>query len=148
MYTSRADEASSSMVGIFAGAEQSDADYAESIRSIAMSDDIAASLQRTHVVILVTEAKTPRPPAIWRRRFAEGNNLLRAETYYFALVSPNVLIRGVFTAVVWLTRARPGYHFAAFQTFDEAAGWVRSQTSNPYPILEKLYAAVRGEPSA
>ncbi|HEY3593258.1 MAG TPA: hypothetical protein VGL13_05270, partial [Polyangiaceae bacterium] len=98
------------MVGIFSGAEQSDADYAESIRTIAMSDDVAASLQRTHVVILVTEAKTPRPPAIWRRRFAEGNNSLRAETYFFALVSPNVLIRGVFTAVVWLTRARPGYH--------------------------------------
>ncbi|HWA72098.1 MAG TPA: hypothetical protein VG937_07190 [Polyangiaceae bacterium] len=143
MYACAVDEDSTTLVGAYAGQLQRDEDYERCIESILNSDGLAADRSQTHVCVLVTTADVARPPPIWRRRMADANNALRAEEYYFALVAPSVLVRGVFTAINWLTRPRAGYHLAAFEHFSQAADWVRVQTGKPYPQLERLYATAR-----
>ena len=137
------DERAGVIVGIFAGTESNEQDCERSIDAITRSDAAAARNNLPHVCVYVTSKETPAPPPVWRRRMAASNNQLSAQSHHFALVSPNVLIRGVFTAINWLTQPRVGHHLAAFATFDAAAEWVRGETGKPYPELEKLYAEAR-----
>ncbi|MEY2933613.1 MAG: hypothetical protein RL033_4362, partial [Pseudomonadota bacterium] len=64
---------------------------------------------------------------------------LIAERYYFAFVSPNLLIRGVFTAVMWLTRGRPGHHLVAFSDVAQASLWLQAQTGHTPLAIRRLY---------
>lgn len=143
MYVSAADEDPTTLVGIYQGRAQHDADYERCIQSIIDADALATARARRFVCMLLIGDEVQRPPPLWRRRMADANNALRAREYYFALVSPSMLIRGVFTAINWLTKPRPGYHAAPFEHFAQAAEWIRKQTGEPYPRLESLQASAR-----
>jgi hypothetical protein len=143
MYMSAADEGSTTLVGIYQGRAQHDADYERCIQSIIDADALATARASRFVCLLIIGDEVQRPPPLWRRRMADANNAIRAKEYYFALVSPSMLIRGVFTAINWLTKPRPGYHSAPFEHFDQAAEWIRTQTGERYPRLESLEATAR-----
>lgn len=143
MYVSAADESSTTLVGLYQGRVQRDLDYERCIRSIEAVDALATARKSRLVVMLVIAEEVGRPPPLWRRRMADANNAIRAKEYYFALVSPSLLIRGVFTAINWLTKPRAGYHSAPFENFAQAAEWIRLQTGEPYPRLEGLQATAR-----
>src|SRR5262245_55688331 len=98
MYASSRDERTGLVVGVFC-APADERDYAAAIASIVASDACAASRSLHHACMLVVEGEMPPPPPIWRQRMAEANNQLAAEKYHFALVSPKLVFRGVFTAV-------------------------------------------------
>jgi 2-keto-4-pentenoate hydratase/2-oxohepta-3-ene-1,7-dioic acid hydratase in catechol pathway len=76
---------------------------------------------------------------------AETNNALRATEHLLTLVISDALMRGVLTAITWLTRPRPGHQMKPFDTFTSAAEWIRTTTRRPYPELERLHAAVERE---
>ncbi|HTV17985.1 MAG TPA: hypothetical protein VMG12_04920 [Polyangiaceae bacterium] len=132
------------MVGIFCGTPE-DRDYAESIASIAVSDASAARQALTHACVLVIEGTMVPPPPIWRQRMAEANNQLMAERYYFALVSPKLVFRGVFTAITWLTRRRPGHHLVAFPDVAQASTWLERDAGKPALDVRRLYEQARLE---
>lgn len=134
------DDAAGVLVGIFSGTEVADQEYQRCIDAVEASDHAAVVRGQGHVVVLVTDHDTPRPPPSWRQRMAASNNSLRADTCYFAVVSPSLMIRGVFTAISWLMHNRAGRTFVAWSTFAEAAEGARKQTGKPLPQLEALYA--------
>jgi hypothetical protein len=76
---------------------------------------------------------------------AEANNQLLAERYYFALVSPKLVFRGVFTAINWLTRQRPGHHLAAFPDVAQASAWLARDAAPTALHLRRLYEHARNE---
>jgi hypothetical protein len=137
------DDAAGVLVGVYSGAQMSDADYERCIGAIEASDHAAVVRSSGHVCILVTDDDTPRPSPSWRQRMAASNNSLRADTCYFAGVSPSVMIRGVFTAISWLMHSRAGRTFVAWSTFAEAAAGARKTTGRPLPNLEALYAEAK-----
>lgn len=143
MYASSSDSHHSLVVGVYGGSSIADEDYERCLASIVSSDAAAASRGTPHVCVLVTDHQTPPPPPVWRQRMAQANNGMRSTHHHFAFVSPNVLVRGVFTAVVWLTRARPGHHRSAFSSFPDAASWIRANTGQPYPTLEACFESAR-----
>jgi hypothetical protein len=138
MYASSTDESAGLLVGVYRGAVR-DQDYARAIASIVACDANAVSRGLVSTALMVTDAATPSPPPIWRQRMAKSNNGLLAERYYFAFVSPNLLIRGVFTAVLWLTRGRPGHHLVAFSDLEQASQWIQAHTGHTPVAIRRLY---------
>jgi hypothetical protein len=139
MYASSADEDAGLLVGVYRGALVRDEDYERAIASILACDANAVKRGLVSTALMVTDASTPSPPAIWRQRMAQANNELCVERYYFAFVSPNLLIRGVFTAVMWLTRGRRGHHMVAFSDLAQASHWVQAHTGHTPVAIRRLY---------
>jgi hypothetical protein len=144
MYASKTDEDAGLIVGVYRGACD-ERDYAEAIASIVASDASAASRSLTHACMLVIEGDMAPPPPVWRQRMAEANNQLLAERYHFALVSPKLVFRGVFTAVNWLTRKRPGHHLAAFPDVAQASDWLARDAGQSALHVRRLYEHARNE---
>ncbi len=137
------DDAIGAIVLVFRGTEVSDADYERSMTSIEASDRAALARGLHHVCILVTDHDTPRPPPAWRQRMAASNDKLKSPRCYFAVVSPSVLIRGVFTAIRWIMRRNEGRNFVACASFAEAAAGARADTGQLLSNLEALFAAAQ-----
>jgi hypothetical protein len=142
------DDAIGAIVGVFTGTEQTDADYQRSMDAIEASDRAALARGLHHVCILVTDHDTPRPAPAWRQRMAASNDKLKSARCFFAVVSPSVLIRGVFTAIQWIMRKNDGRNFVAYSSFAEAAAAARKDTGLPLANLEGLYAAAKPALSA
>lgn len=138
MYSSSRDESAGLLVGVYRGAVR-DEDYARAITSILACDAGAVARGLVSTAVMVTDADTPSPPPLWRQRMAKANNDLLAERYYFAFVSPKLLIRGVFTAVLWLTRGRRGHHLVAFSDLAQASQWVQAHTGHTPTAIRSLY---------
>jgi hypothetical protein len=147
MYASKTDEQTGLMVGIYRG-DSTDEDHAAAVASIVASDANAARRSLTHTCLLVVEDDVPPPPPIWRQRMAEANNQLLAEKYYFALVSAKLVVRGVFTAVNWLTRKRLGHHLAAFADVAQASAWLERDSGTTALHMRRLYEQARNELSS
>jgi hypothetical protein len=138
MYASVAADSGSVVVGVFSGPD-TDADHERAIGSIVAADAAAVANDEPLVCILVTQRDSASPPPIWRKRMADANQNMRAKAYYFVLVSPNGLLRGVLTAINWLNDVPSHHHFEAMATFEEAAAWIRKEAGGDYPMLEALY---------
>jgi hypothetical protein len=153
MYTSSADDKAGLLVGVYHGALIRAEDYERAIASILACDSNAVKRGLVSTAVMVTDAETPSPPPIWRQRMAKANNSLCAERYYFAFVSPSLLIRGVFTAVLWLTRGRARHHLVAFADLAQACDWLQAQTGHTPSAIRQLYdqalqQAIAGDLSA
>lgn len=145
MFFSVFDEGSATLVGKYDGKVQSDADYQRCVDAIRTADECAVARNLPCICILIVPTGVERPPAVWRTRMAETNNANRATEHRLALVMSDTLMRGVLTAITWLTRPRAGHHMKPFETFTSAAEWIRTTTGLPYPDLERLNAAVEKE---
>jgi hypothetical protein len=78
---------------------------------------------------------------------SDANRAMRTKEYYFVLVSPNSLLRGVLTAINWLSDVPSHHHFNSTRTFEEAVRWIRKETGGSYAMLETLYERAQGEVS-
>jgi len=145
MFFSVLDEDSATLVGKYDGRVQSDADYERCLEAMRAVDACAVARGIPNISVLIVSREVPRPPPVWRTRMAETNNALRATDHRLALVMSDTLMRGVLTAITWLTRPRPGHQLKPFDTFAGAAQWLRASTGKPYPELERLYATVERE---
>ena len=144
MYASANTESGEVIVGVFSGVNE-DADHARAVASIVAADAAAVERDQPLVCILVAQRDTESPPAIWRKRMADANRNMQAKQYWFALVSPNPLLRGVLTAINWMSSVPSHHHYKAVGTLDDAVGWVRAETGQTYPMLETLYESARQE---
>ena len=148
MYASSADEDAGLLVGVYRGAVMRDEDYARAVASILACDANAVKRGLVSTAVMVTDAATPSPPPIWRQRMAQTNNSLCAERYYFAFVSPSLLIRGVFTAVLWLTRGRARHHLVAFTNLEQACHWLQAEAGHTPLAIQRLYERALQQASA
>jgi hypothetical protein len=144
VYLFSADEAAGVLVGIYTSEGQTDADYARAIEAMARADRAAHQRSIPYAHIMVVESDAGQPSAKWRQRFAEHNRSLRTSSYYFAFVTSSMLVRGIFTAIRWLTGARDGHRAQAFANLPEACAWLRATSGRDYPELEALYTRARG----
>jgi hypothetical protein len=144
VYSFCRDDAFGAMVGVFSGTSNTEADWVRCIESLELADETALRMGVPLVCVLVADPETPRPPAVWRKRMAVGQESIRAPVYYFAFVAPNALIRGVYTAINWMAKKGPsGHKSVAVPTFANAASWVRKNAAKAYPTLEALHDEAR-----
>jgi hypothetical protein len=138
MFVSYSDEIAGALVGVYSDTTTED-DYARCVESIMGMDAALMGSDRPFVCILVTQRGTPAPPPSWRNRMAAANKSLRVPRYYFAAVCPSTLMRGVLTAILWITGSREGHQYSAFSTFADSVSWIERETARRYPTLQELY---------
>jgi hypothetical protein len=143
MYASQVDNDSGLLVGLFAGHHQADADFDRVSESLNAADRNATARSLTLIFVLVVDREAEQPSPSRRRAMAENNKRLTAARYLFAFVTPNTVLRGILTAVRWLTGERTGHEVESFASPPEAFEWVRRMTGQAYPQLEALYDRAR-----
>ncbi len=115
-----------------------DADHEQYLRD-AVRAERECDTSKSAILILCVDADYPRPSAQWRKRIADVRNNTPFAQFCFALVTTSALVRGALTAINWLSRPAPGFHAAAFATFDEAKRWAEEKRGAPVPALEQLH---------
>lgn len=126
MYASASDDSTGTLLGVFSGAVVSDAQYAQSLINMERIDKVAAKSGIPLTYVCVVDSQVPRPPAVWRKRFSDANYGVKANRFYFVMVTNSMLIRGVYTAVNWVTPKRDGQHYGVVGSIEEAQRWLEA----------------------
>jgi hypothetical protein len=124
MFVSASDSSTGTLLGIFSGTEVSDAQYAWSLAEMLRMDKHAADSGMAFSYVCVVDNQVPRPPAVWRKRFSDANYGVKSDRFYFVMVTSSMLIRGVYTAVNWVTPKRDGQHYGVVGSIAEAQEWL------------------------
>lgn len=122
------------------GAESdTDADYAAHVAGL--SDAVKRTELRSErlLVVIIQDAGYPAPNAQWRKRIAE---MTSADNFtpIVAFVTANPLIRGVLTAIAWLSK--PRYEQNMLSTVPAALDWVERKRGRAVPRLRELVREV------
>lgn len=134
MYASASDEECGALLGIYSGARTGDADYTRALQGMAELDALAWAQHKPFVYVLVVDQSMPLPPAAWRKRFADANRSVKSARFLFAMVTESALMRGVYTAVTWLTGSPAGHSYTAVGSLQEAQRWLEIETGRDYPL--------------
>jgi hypothetical protein len=147
VYVSACDNAQGLLVGIMSTVPSfdDDLDHEQYLESGIRQQREVAPLRRSAALVLIVDAAYPRPSARWRKRIAEVRDTSPFDTYHFALVTTSSVIRGVLTAINWLSKSTPAFQSDAFATFELAQRWVEQQRGAPIPTLAKLHARCLAE---
>ena len=129
-------------VGIYSG-NPNDADYERCVSTMTEFERTVRGQQEGIAVILVTDPGVPPVPACWRKRMADFNQNVQASKYLLAIVTPSSVIRGILTAINWLSPAKGDHHRVAHGTFAEARAWIEKHRGKRQPRLTELYDSVR-----
>lgn len=142
MYAYASDEKAGVLTGVFSGV-MSEQDYEQSLIEMKRVDQQAAARGRPFVYVCVVDKDVPRPPAIWRKKFADANYNVQSGRFYFVMVTKSMLIRGVYTAVTWITAKREGQHYAVLGEVEQAQHWLQAQHHLECPDLNAMERQAR-----
>lgn len=140
MFCAAADETLGLHVFLFSGDEASDADFGAYVARLEALIAAPEHVSGSAVAVLIVDAGSPAPNAVWRQRIAEVGGRAPAGTA-FALVSDSALVRGVATAVQWL-KPQP-YARKTVGRFDDAVAWLETLRPGVGERLHQLHANVR-----
>jgi hypothetical protein len=144
MFASASDDSTGTLLGIFSGALVLDAHYAQSLADMERMDKLAANRGSPLSYVCVVDSEVPRPPAVWRKRFSDANYGVRAQRFYFVMVTNSMLIRGVYTAVNWLTGKRDGQQYGVVSSVEEAQRWLTAHGADVADLAALERQARRG----
>jgi hypothetical protein len=80
------------------------------------------------------------PDAHWRRRFAEQRKNMGAPRVFIAIITTSAVLRGVLTAMNWVSPEGPHVKTVHHATFEEAAAWVELVQGTRIASLRALFA--------
>lgn len=133
MYASASEDSTGTLLGIYSGAP-TDAEYERALSGMAELDVRASAHGQPFVYVLVVDSSMQLPPAAWRKRFAAANQNVKSGRFLFAMVTQSAMMRGVYTAVIWLTGIPEGHSYTAVATLADARHWLESLTGRPHPL--------------
>ena len=131
-------------VGIYTG-DISDDDYARCVTSMTEFEREVRSQPDGFAAVLVTDPGVEAVPASWRKRMAQFNDNVQARQYLLAIVTPSSVVRGILTAINWLSPARQGHVRKAHETFVDACAWIERHRGHSERHLDELYRAARAK---
>lgn len=131
-------------VGIYSG-DVRDEDYARCVNSMTEFERVIRSQPHGFAAILITDPGVEAVPASWRKRMAHFNNSVQTQQYLLAIVTPSSVVRGILTAINWLSPAKQGHVRRAYETFADACVWVEKHRGRAEPQLDELHRAARAK---
>lgn len=131
-------------VGIYTG-DVGDDDYARCVTSMTEFERAIRSQPHGFAAILVTDPGVEAVPASWRKRMAHFNNSVQAQQYLLAIVTPSSVVRGILTAINWLSPTKQGHQRKAHETLADAWVWIEKQRGRSEPQVDELYRAARAK---
>jgi len=131
-------------VGIYTGTV-SDDDYALCLSSMTEFERTTRGLPEGIAAILVTDPGVEAVPPSWRKRMASFNDSVQASRYMLSIVTPSSVVRGILTAINWLSPPRQGHQRKAHESFAEACTWIEKSRGRPQLQLDELYRSARAK---
>jgi hypothetical protein len=119
MYTHAINETHAVLLGIYSGAKEA-SDIERCVESMQRTDRIALAQKRGALFVVVPDPQYPSPNSQDRQRFAALKESCRAGPSLFVLVTRSSLLRGVITAVSWLSPNTEQWRAVACESFFEA----------------------------
>jgi hypothetical protein len=131
------------MVGVWSGSANTTEDYDHLVADMLAIDRAGAAASATVICVVEIDAENPRPTAVERRRISDtSRQACHAPRHYFALVTRSALVRGVMTAIGWLTQP-PGRTNVSHANLDQALAWAESKRPGAASRLTELYQEAR-----
>jgi hypothetical protein len=143
MYNYALDKFTGTMVGVLSTKPSwnESVDYAKLIESILVLGKTPPLLGEL-VFVFEVMPDCPQPSALWRQKFGETRKQLQ-HPMIFILISSSALIRGVATAVNWISPPKQGYA-GACANVQEAVATIEKRLKREVPNLSRLYAQAAG----
>ncbi len=91
------------------------------------------------------EQDTEPPNAHWRRRFAEQRKNLTAPRVFLSLVTLRAALRGVLTAMNWISPPPAHVKSQHHATFAESAAWLELCHGTPQAVLRRMLDEAQGK---
>jgi hypothetical protein len=116
---------------------------AENERLLAAIDELdrGGRADRHPVGFLLELANGSSPPdAHWRRRFAEQRQAMKAPRVFTAIVTTSTLLRGVLTAMNWISPPPVHVKSVHHATREEAEAWLELVQGTRIAIIRRLFA--------
>lgn len=88
------------------------------------------------------------PDAYWRRRFAEQRKASAAPRVFNGIVTTSRLLRGVLTAMNWISPEAPHVTSVHHAKWEEAAAWIELVQGTPIAATRKLFGCLASAPAA
>jgi hypothetical protein len=95
---------------------------------------------KTHPIAFVLDIApdTQPPDAYWRKRFAEQRKGFKAPKVFTSVITTSTILRGVLTAMNWVSPDPPHVKSVHHATFDEAAAWIQATQGTSAATLRSL----------
>jgi len=115
--------------------EDADADYGAHVANLSSAVQRTEGRSEKLLVLIIQDPGYPAPDASWRRKIAA---MTGADNFAptVAFVTTNPLIRGVLTAIAWISS--PKYEQKMFSTLSEALDWLEQKRGKATPRLREL----------
>jgi hypothetical protein len=140
MYTHAIDETHAVLLGVYSGAKEA-GDVGRCVESMQRTDRIALGQKRGALFVVIPDPGYPSPNSQDRRRFAALKESCCAGPSLFVLVTRSSLLRGVITAVSWLSPNNERWRAVTCESFFEATARAAEFRA---PAAEALRALDRG----
>jgi hypothetical protein len=124
-----------------------DADYAH---LVATFDRLGADACRRclpGIMVIVADRDSNVPSATWRQRIAESHKRWH-RPLRIALVTDSAIIRGVSTALRWMSGSRSTMTRSTHSVLAEAVDVLERETGRRLPRIQELHDSVRGAMAA
>jgi hypothetical protein len=128
---------------VYVAGAQDASDHEKVIGGIARLDRDGRDHERKVALMLVLGPATQPPNAHWRRRYAEQRKALVAPRAFISVVTESALLRGVMTAMNWVSPDPPHVKSMHHATFLESAGWIEQSQGTPFASLRRLFDEVQ-----
>lgn len=118
------------------GAEtDTDTDYGAHVANLSAAVERTESHAQRLLVVIIQDPGYPAPDAQWRKTIAK---MTSADNFapIVAFVTANPLIRGVLTAIAWLSK--PKYEQTVLSAVPDAVDWLEQKRGRPAPRLREL----------
>jgi len=142
MYVHAIDETHAVLLGIYAGAKSPD-DLDGCLESLLRADRIAHAQGRGALFVIAPDPEYPSPTSQDRQRFAAFNDSCRAAPNLFILVTRSPILRGVITAVSWLSPPNERWRSIACESLTEAVGRAGQYRNGCGGSLQRLERGLR-----
>jgi hypothetical protein len=117
--------------------------YAENeklVTAIAELDRNGRAAKHVIAFILDLAPGVEPPDAYWRRRFAEQRKGLEAPGVFISIVTTSRVLRGVLTAMNWISPEGPHVKSVHHATWEEAAVWVERMQGTSVVAIRSMFA--------
>jgi hypothetical protein len=118
---------------------QTTADHEGVIAAVDTLDRNGREKERKVGFILVLSSDTTPPNAYWRKRYADQRKAMSAPRVFISVVTDSAILRGVMTAMNWISPDPPNVKSMNHATFQESAVWIEQMQGTSQGALRRRY---------
>jgi hypothetical protein len=128
---------------VYVAGPQDAPDHEKIIGAVGRLDRDGRDHDRKVAFMLVLGPGTQPPNAHWRRRYAEQRKALAAPRVFISVITESAVLRGVMTAMNWISPDPPHVKSLHHATFLESAAWIERSQGTAFASLRRLFDEVQ-----